>query len=73
MSDDEIEGARRFTERCLRLERDALFPELIAALDDLVHEYISLSIETKQSLSYRTNLALIAAGAALARVKESGL
>jgi hypothetical protein len=73
MSDDEIEGARRFTERCLRLEREALFPDLVAAARDIA-DYYSRSVNVGPGL-HPTRETLLWANLrrVLARVEEAGL
>jgi hypothetical protein len=47
-------------------------PETASVLDDLIHEYIALAIETKQPPGYRENPALIAAAAMCDRLNTGG-
>jgi hypothetical protein len=76
MSDDEIASAARFTERCLRLEREALFPELKMAVRTaaaVLDESANLMAD-----AYPRTATLFSGYAAeyralLARIEEAGL
>jgi hypothetical protein len=75
LSDAEIEGARRFTERCLRLEREALFPEMVAQLQSAVAAMenavrrLSLFERSHEELDFVVGNAR----ALLARIEDAGL